>query len=258
MLHLFSIEWLKVKQYKAFWIFLGLYAISLFSINYIVYQFQLDLSKTTPFELFPYAYPKVYQTIAWVSGWLLYFPGMLMILIVSNEFAFKTHRQNIIDGLSRRAFIISKIIMGLMLCIITTALIIINAWSFGWASTGKISFDGASNIAYSFLHAMTYVFFAMILAVLLRKSGLAITIFLMYGFIFEQLIGGIFDKFIFKAHYFFYYMPLQVTDMLVPIPFGKELLYKDAPTQSVLVMVSILYVSLFSFLAIKKFDKEDL
>lgn len=181
-----------------------------------------------------------------------------MILIVSNEFTFKTHRQNIIDGLSRRAFIASKIMMGLMLCIVTTALILINAWSFGWASTGKISFDGASNIGYSFLHAMGYIFFAMILAVLLRKSGLAIIIFLMYGFVFEQLIGGIFDNFIFKGYHFLYYMPLQVTDMLVPIPFGKDLLYKDIPKPSLLVMMSICYVCLFCFLAIKKFDKEDL
>lgn len=100
MIHLLKLEWLKVKNYRAFWIFLALYIIGLFSINWIAYQFQGEIKKNNvPLDIFPYDFPAVYQTIAWVSSWLLYFPGMLMILVITNEYNYKTHRQNIIDGL---------------------------------------------------------------------------------------------------------------------------------------------------------------
>ncbi len=258
MVKLLHIEWLKVKNYKAFWIFLGLYVLGLFSVNYIAYQFQIEFKKNVPLDIFPYSFPKVYQTIAWISSWLLYFPGMLMILIISNEYTFKTHRQNIIDGSSRRQFVTGKILMGLMLSAITTVFVTLNSWGFGAAISGKFSLEGIEFIGYSFVQSTCYLFFAMILAVLLRRSGLAITIFFMYGLIFEQLVGGIVDNNILKGHYFFYYMPLQVTDMLVPMPFGGNMLFKDAPNTYVLLLLSLLYISIFCFLAVRKFEKEDL
>ena len=38
MLHLLKIEWLKLKNYRTFWILSILFLISLFGINYIPYQ----------------------------------------------------------------------------------------------------------------------------------------------------------------------------------------------------------------------------
>ena len=181
-----------------------------------------------------------------------------MILIISNEYTFKTHRQNIIDGSSRREFITGKILMGLMLSLITTLFVTLNAWGFGAAVSGKFSLEGIEFIGYSFVQSTCYLFFAMILAVLLRKSGLAITIFFMYGLIFEQLIGGFVDNKILNKHYFFYYMPLEVTDILVPMPFGGNMFFKDAPETYVLLFLSLLYISIFCFFAVRKFEKEDL
>ncbi len=258
-MQLLKIEWLKIKNYKAFWIFLGLYVIGLFSINYIAYQFQGEIKKSQiPIELFPYNFPRVYQTIAWVSGWLLYFPGMLMILIISNEYSFKTHRQNIIDGFTRREFIVAKILSAIMLALLTTIICFIIAVSFGLAFSSSFSFDGIEYIGYSFLQALCYLFFAMILAVLLRRSGLAMAIFFLYGLIFEQLIGGIMDNQILHAHDFWYYMPLQASDVLVPITFGNDILYKDAPSALVLMIVCILYIVLYCVLSVRKFEREDL
>lgn len=259
MFYLLKIEWLKIKNYKAFWIFLGLYLLGLYSINYVAYELQSQVKKSDlPFDIFPYDFPKVYQTITWVSGWLLYFPGMLIILMISNEYTFKTHRQNIIDGLTRKQFILAKIYAAIILAFITTVICFIIAAGFGITFSNSFSFEGIEYIAYSFLQSLCYLFFAMILAVLLRRSGLAMAIFFLYGLIFEQMIGLLVDNKLLESHSFWYYMPLQASDVLIPPTFIKDIIYKDSPSATILIIVCCIYISLYCFLSLRKFQREDL
>ncbi len=41
----------------------------------------------------PFAFPEVWQTIAWNSGMLILLPAILIITLTTNEFTYKTHRQ---------------------------------------------------------------------------------------------------------------------------------------------------------------------
>ncbi len=52
----------------------------------------------------PYDFAHTWQTTSYVGGWLLLLPGLLLILLITNEFSFRTHRQNIIDGWARKDF----------------------------------------------------------------------------------------------------------------------------------------------------------
>src|SRR6266700_5157909 len=114
MLYNLKIEWLKIKSYKAFWVFMILYLVSIIGINYIGYYIYLQTVEQLPMTEAilrnPYSFPKVWQTIGWIGSWLLYLPGIIIILLASNEFSFKTHRQNIIDGWSRNEFVYTKIL----------------------------------------------------------------------------------------------------------------------------------------------------
>ncbi len=259
MLHLLKLEWLKVKNYRAFWIFLGLYIIGLFSINWIAFQFQSEIKKNNvPFNIFPYDFPAVYQTIAWVSSWLLYFPGMLVILVITNEYNYKTHRQNIIDGLTRGQFVTAKILFGLAIAVVTTICCFLIALYFGSNYSGSVSFNGLQYIGYSFIQTLCYLFLAMILALLMRRSGLALAVFFLYGLVFEQLIGGLIDFKFLSSGTIRYYFPLQASDTLIPITFGKDIIYKNAPSPTVLFIVCLLYISLFVFLSFRKFQTDDL
>ncbi len=260
MLSLLKLEWLKVKNYRAFWIFLALYIIALFSINYIAFQFQGEIKKNNvPVNIFPYDFPAVYQTIAWVSSWLLYFPGMLMILVITNEYNYKTHRQNIIDGLTRQQFVAAKILFGVLIALITTLSCFLIALYFGNDFSGTVSFDGIQYIGYGFIQSLCYLFFAMILALLMRRSGLAMAVFFLYGLVFEQLIGGVIDSKILNNRITTrFYFPLEASDVLIPITFGKDVIYKDAPSQTVLLIVCLVYISLFAFLSFRKFQTDDL
>ena len=260
MLHLLKLEWLKVKNYRAFWIFLALYIISLYGINQIAFSLQGEIKKNNvPLTIFPYDFPAVYQTIAWVSSWLLYFPGMLMILVITNEYNFKTHRQNIIDGLTRQQFVLAKILFGLVIAVITTLSCFLIALYFGSSYSKTFSFNGIEYIGYSFIQTLCYLFFAMILAVLMRRSGLAMAVFFLYGLVFEQLIGGLIDYKLFDGNGTIrYYFPLQAGDTLIPVTFGSSIVYKNAPSPTVLFIVCLIYIGLLVFLSLRKFQKDDL
>src|SRR5215216_6037575 len=142
MVHLLKIEWLKVKNYKTFWIFTVLYFVSILGINYTGYYINelaiTSMPGSSAILGSPYGFPKVWQTVGWMSSWLLYFPGILFIMLLTNEFNFKTHRQNIIDGWSRFQFITVKVIFALLFSLVATLFNFIVALLFGFLSTGSV------------------------------------------------------------------------------------------------------------------------
>jgi hypothetical protein len=261
MAHLLKIEWLKIKNYKAFWVFSILYLASIFLINYIAWSIQQQTFQQAPQaeQMFgnPYAFPRVWQTVGWMSSWLLYLPGMLMIMLMTNEFNFKTHRQNVIDGLSRHQFIIVKMILVLLMAVIITVINFITALIFGTITSGQFGTEGLEFIAYVFLQSLGYIFFALMLAVLFRRSGLAIIVFILFGLIFEWLITAVLT---FQLHLtpYSYFLPLQTSDVLIPLPFGKEMIYKNAPSALSLVAAILVYITAYFYFTRKKFVTDDL
>ena len=117
--------------------------------------------------------------------------------------------------------------------------------------------DGTAHILYIFIQALAYLFFALMLAVLFRRSGLAIIIFFLYGIIFEWVITGLitFNFHLAPAGYF---LPLQASDVLIPIPFGKKVFYPDTPSTSILIFAVLAYITAYVFFARKKFLIDDL
>ncbi len=55
-----------------------------------------------------------------------------------------------------------------------------------------------------------------------------------------------------------YFLPLQVTDVMLPIPFGNTVIYKGAPDEYILVIASLAYIAGYYFFAMKKFKTDDL
>lgn len=262
MLELLKIEWLKVKNYRAFWVFTILYFVSIAGINYIGFYLNELTNQNVPVADAilgsPFSFPNIWGTVGFMSSWLLYFPGILFVMLLTNEFSFKTHRQNIIDGWERRQFINVKFVFAFLFSILATLFNVIVALVIGLAAKNStFSFDGAVNIFYIFLQTFSYLTFAMFLAIVLRRSGVAIAVFFLYGLIFEWLIT-LFINLKLDLSPVGYFLPLQTTDMLLPLPFGKQVLYRGAPEPWVFVVAAIVYLALYYFFALKKFEKDDL
>ena len=262
MLHLLKIEWLKVKNYKAFWIFTILYAFAIVGINYTgLYINELTVQNIPMGEALlgsPYTFPKVWSTVGYMSSWLLYFPGILFIMLLTNEFNFKTHRQNIIDGWTRQQFVTVKFVFALLFSLVATIFVSLVALLIGFTATGSVfTFSGIESIGYIFIQTVSYITFAMFLAILFRKSGAAIAVFFLYGLIFEFIITSLVNLKL-ELTPVGYFLPLQVTDVMLPLPFGKEIIYKGTPDLWIMVLASLVYISAYYFFAIRKFTKDDL
>ncbi|HLG39359.1 MAG TPA: hypothetical protein VI461_06810, partial [Chitinophagaceae bacterium] len=197
----------------------------------------------------------IWQTVCFWTGLLLYLPGMIIIMLFINEVNFKTHRQNIIDGWKRETFIYTKI--GLIICI-SIAVTIMNAVAtFVMSQVIGIEFSitsGLDTLSFCFIQAFVYMMFALLLATVFRKSGIAIIVFIIYGLILESMVVLILGKFLPGALYF---LPLQVADSLIPFP-PMKVFYASIPSNSVLLGASIAFLGLYVFMTVRKYKFDDL
>ena len=230
MTALLKIEWLKIRHYSAFIVLSLFFVVGIFASNYAVFYTKKNLiDKADPTGMIasasPYDFTHTWQTTSYVSGFLLLLPGLLLILLITNEFAFRTHRQNIIDGWSRRQFIDVKMMMALIAAGATTLLVILAAMIFGFANGSSFSITKAGAVGFFFLKAISYNMIAVLIAVLVRRTGFAIGIFFIYmgaENIVSAILQGLSIKL--KSEYQFDwgnlgdYLPMNASDGLLHFP----------------------------------------
>jgi len=130
-----KVEWLKVRNYRTFWILLVVTAACMPAFNYVIYDFtDNSLPKFNGQSILgnPFSFPAVWRTVPYNSGLLVFLPAILVITLFTNEFSFRTHRQNIIDGWSRSRFIHIKLLEVLALTIGVTILVALTCVCFGF------------------------------------------------------------------------------------------------------------------------------
>ena len=105
MIDLLKIEYYKVKNYNTFWVILAIYAalvpLTFLGIGQI--DFPFFPSKETLF-----GFPTIWGFLTWIASWWNILLGVLIVVLVCNDIAFKTQRQNVIDGMSRKQYIFGK------------------------------------------------------------------------------------------------------------------------------------------------------
>lgn len=271
---LLKIEWLKVKNYTAFKVISIFFATGIFGTNYIFYYFKKNvIDKADPTGMLssgsPFEFPKVWLSVSYYSGCILVLPALLLLMLATNEFTYRTSRQNIIDGLSRKQFIEVKLMTALLLALASTLLVFITALIFGFAVGGSFSFSGIENLGYFFLKAVTYNFVAILIAVLIRRTGFAIAIF----FIYTALENGL-SLFLFgwainikEEHKVDMgnmgnYLPMNASDGLLYSPLASftGMAGNKLPVDYTWLVFSLalLYLALFFLWAKRNFIKRDL
>ena len=260
------IEWMKIKNYRVFQVFSVLYLLGIVLVVYVVYKIYMEMmrelmSAATNRDqeardiLGLFSPDRIWETVCFWTGLLLYLPGMIIIMLFINEVNFKTHRQNIIDGWKRETFIYTK--LGLIICISLAVTVMNIIATFVMCQVTDIEFSltsGLDTLAYCFIQAFVYLMFALLLATIFRKSGIAIIVYFIYGLALESFLVFLLNKFIPGASYF---LPLQVADSLIPFTPMKEF-YADMPSKSVLLIASFGFLALYVFLAVRKYKYDDL
>lgn len=261
MLKNLRIEWMKIKNYRVFQVFSVLYIIGILAIIYIFYRVYINLISSVTggrardlFDLF--GPENIWRTVCFFTSFLLYLPGMVIINLFSNEVNFKTHRQNIIDGWKRETFIYSKIALIICISIVITITNLLAVLVMCQVTNSTFSFQGAETLIFCFLQSFIYLMFALTLATLFRRSGVAIIIFFIYGLILEFLLIWLFNN-IYPG--LGNYMPLQVADSLIPLAGMRDSwLYNNLPSEIVVTLVALAFAGLYIFLAVRKYKRDDL
>ena len=217
-----QIEWMKIKNYRVFQVFSILYLLGILLIIYIFYKVYMSFigelqramtggNSEARDILGLFSTANLPYTVCFWTSFLLYLPGMIIINLFINEVNFKTHRQNIIDGWKRETFIFTKI--SLIACI-SVAVMIMNFLAMvimAQITDADISADAFIVSLYSFFQSFLYLMFALFLATLFRRSGIAIIVFFIYGLLLEWLLWWL----VIKDTPF---TPLFFTDTIIRLP----------------------------------------
>ncbi|MEJ7821431.1 MAG: ABC transporter permease [Chitinophagaceae bacterium] len=265
MMHLLRIEWLKIKGYKTFWVLATLFLVSILGVNYFAYNIKQGISQgsngtVNSFLGSPFSFPNVWHTVTYFSSFLLFIPGLMIITSITNEYTYKTHRQNIIDGWSRQQFIHVKIALIIIIAVLSAIFVFLTAIFYGLLSGSDFSFEKVEFIGYYFIQALSYCLLALLLSVLIKRSGLSIGLFFLYSFIIENFLGAILNntggnKGLNGPGD---YLPLNSVDNLIPFPFFKGLVPGTQPSIYVLFALSAVFLFLYYYISVRKFKTQDL
>jgi ABC-2 type transport system permease protein len=220
---LLQIEWMKIKNYRTFWILLGIIVVAIPGVNYAVYNIVGIVTGKekggASLNLNPFGFPDGWHTVCYTSSMLFIMQAILIITLTTNEFSFKTHRQNIIDGWSRSAFIGVKLVGILMLAVLSTLVVLLTVLGFGFftknSGTVVSVWQGSRFLFFYFVQVISYSMIAFVLSVLVKRSGLAIGLFLIYMIVEQVAMGLLTNLWHFTAAQ---YLPEETTDRLIPFP----------------------------------------
>ncbi|MCD8101751.1 MAG: ABC transporter permease [Alistipes sp.] len=270
MLRLLKIEWLKVRRYRAFILLSAVFAVSVVGLNYIVYTQVGRLGDMTTqyggpegaglggmLIGHPFAYPEVWQSVTYLSSFLLFIPGLIIILLTANEYSFKTHRQAVIDGLSRRQFMAAKIGVVLVTSLFVTVLAVITACIFASAGSAGFTLAGTRYVGYFFVQAVSYMSMALLLVLFFKRSGIAIGVYFLYVFIIKNLLALLLSHKVSEG--LGNYLPVKSADLLIPAPtsLGKMFTFNH-PDATAMLVASIVWIVLLLWYCTYRFEKSDL
>lgn len=267
MLKTLRIEWLKLRNYRTFWILLGITIFSIPAFNYMLYDvMDNSFPKIRGKSIIgsPFAFPDVWQTVGWNASMLFLIPAILIITLTTNEFTYRTHRQNIIDGWSRRQFIGIKLFEVLLLSVLTTLVAMLTTLGFGYLANkvpdGVSAWQESRFAAFYFVQMISYTMIGFLLAMFIKRAGLTIGVYFIY-FIIENIIVGFFRN---RYHQTWVdYLPEEVTDRLIPFPYAKRILVQQHVDTwehhiPIWLLVGALYLLVYCLLTGRRFLKSDL
>lgn len=268
LLYLLKIDLKKMTSYRTFWVVCGLYFMTLGFGTASGMEFLKWLANT--FEKFGesnlniarvplYHFPDVWMNLIWVSGLLKIVLGVMVVISVTNEFAYRTLRQNIIDGLSRFDFLMSKIMTNVLLSLMSVALIFLIGLFTGFiysldVTFSKIVTDLEFFPAY-FLEIFFFLSFALMLSMLIQRSGLTIIVLLLAKVI-ELIIVAKVENY---AEWLVPFFPLESIWNLINFPLPRyafQEIEDYVKISNVLIVVGWTFV--FNYISYWKLKKADI
>lgn len=235
MKRLFLIEFHKLKNNRAAKVLSLIYfilfsAIALFaSIKFNFGSVDFRLADQGIFN-FPY----IWHFNSYFVAFLKLFLAVVIVSMVSSEYTNRTLKQNLIDGLSKKEFILSKFYGVLGFALASTLLLFLVSLVLGLIFSDydevSIIFSDLEYILAYFLKLIGFFSLCLFFGILLKRSAFALG-FLFLLWIFEGIIQ-LFVKFQAESlDFIINFLPLQSMSNLIVEPFTRLGVVKSAATQ---------------------------
>lgn len=261
MKQLLRIEWLKIKNFRTFRVLALLFMILLPLWNYGI---NLGILKIGAGDINllskAYSFSYVWQNLGFWASVFSVFIAVLIIILTTNEYQYRTHRQHIIDGWTRLDFYHARWLVVLAFSLLTTVYVFLCGLVFGTAYGSFSSFPGSIiHLFYFWVTSFNYYAFALLLAIFLKRSGIAIGMLFLYAMIIESLLSKTIN-WGFKTNAG-NYLPLQSSDELLPFPattlIKNVMALPEGPPAWSYVLASVIWILIYYITGREKVLRSD-
>lgn len=183
-------------------------------------------------------FPFIWHFNTYIAAILKIFLAIVIVSMMSNEYSYRTLKQNLIDGLSKREFVLSKFITVVGFAIISTLFVFIVSMILGlsfsdYNEIGIIFSDMEYLLAY-FIKLVGFFSFCLFLGVLVKRSAFAIGALVVWWII-ESIVYGLVKWQFFKgtniAENISQFFPLEAMSNLIKEPMTRLGAVQSAATQ---------------------------
>ncbi len=277
MLRLLSIELHKLKYNKSakvisivYFILISFIAL-IASIEFNFGSFHFRIADQGIFN-----FPFIWHFNTWVAAILKLFLAIVIVSMMANEYSNRTLKQNLIDGLSKKEFVLSKFLTVVLFAMVSTLFVFIVSLILGlifsdYNEIGIIFSDTEYLLAY-FINLIGFFSFCLFLGILVKRSAFALGFLLIWSII-EGIIYGFLKWEMFRnsdlADNIIQLFPLASMSNLIKEPFSRlgavqsaanqlgEAFDKDYSVQFMTVLIVLTWTCLFvygSYAVLKKRD----
>ena len=239
MNRLISIELQKIWKNKASKVLTLTYFILLSFIALIAsIKFNLGIFKFHLAEMGIFNFPFIWHFNTFVAAFLKFFLAIVIVSMMANEYSYGTLKQNLIDGLSKKEFILSKFLTVVLFALCSTIFVFVMSLILGlcfssYTEVGIIFTDLEYLLAF-FVKLTGFFSFCLFLGILVKRSAFALGFLLVWSII-EGIIKGLLAFKIFPDSntddYVMQFLPLEAMSNLIIEPFTRLSVIKTIGTQ---------------------------
>lgn len=139
-------------------------------------------------------FPYIWHFNTFIAAILKLFLALVIVSMMSNEYTYGTLKQNLIDGLSKQEFILSKVLTVLLFSLTSTIFIFIMSlilgYNFSSYTESSIVFSELGYLGCYFLKLFAFFSFCLFAGILVKRSAFAIGFLLLWKVI-EWIIYGL-------------------------------------------------------------------
>lgn len=232
MIRLLKIELKKVWPSRAFRLLSIMYMVAMVIIAMGVMPFlkwmkskfeDFDMDGIDPTIIPFYEFPDIWQNLTSVAIWFKILLGFSLVFSITNEFSYRTIRQNVIDGLSKHEFILSKIIMAGFLAAASTVTLFVLGTITGLMYSTEVSlslmFEDSFFLIGFFLQLFAFLLFTLFVGTMIKKSIIAMGLLVFWILAVEN--GFYVYSQVKNISWIEYLLPVKSINALIHNPFPK-------------------------------------